>query len=96
MNPGAYKGLDSNRLTLAYFVISGLDQLESLEKIDAVKAIEWVYAQQVVPSKNQPSVSCFLLRFIDLVLKFIIQTCIRKIVVFAVVHSLGQSSTRPV
>jgi geranylgeranyl transferase type-1 subunit beta len=52
--PQPYSSQDPNRLTLAYFVISGLDILQSLHKIDRQKIIDWIYSMQVLPDKDDP------------------------------------------
>jgi geranylgeranyl transferase type-1 subunit beta len=40
-----YSGLDSNRMTLAYFCVSGLDLLGELRPSECLKVIVWVKAQ---------------------------------------------------
>jgi geranylgeranyl transferase type-1 subunit beta len=52
--PQPYTSQDPNRLTLAYFVISGLDILQSLHTIDKQKIIDWIYSMQVLPDKDDP------------------------------------------
>ena len=47
--PSPYASLDTNRLTVAYFCVSGLDILGALERVDAPALIRWVYAQQLSP-----------------------------------------------
>lgn len=48
--PYDYQVQDSNRLTLAYFVVSGLDILNALDQVDANRIMNWVYHLQVLPS----------------------------------------------
>lgn len=51
------------RMTLLFFVISGLDLLGALDDISSKQRediIEWIYAQQVVPSEDG-RLSCLLL-----------------------------------
>lgn len=43
---GAYKTMDTNRLTLLYFSVAGLDHLGALDKIDRQRAIRYIYSQQ--------------------------------------------------
>jgi geranylgeranyl transferase type-1 subunit beta len=45
--PHHYASLDTNRLTVAYFCVSGLDVLGALDRIDAPRLIRWVYSLQV-------------------------------------------------
>jgi len=44
--PSVYKSMDTNRLTLLYFCISGLDLLGMLGDTDKAKAIEYIYGLQ--------------------------------------------------
>ena len=47
--PAPYTSLDTNRLTLAYFCVAGLDLMGGLEEIDDVPGlIAWIYSQQVL------------------------------------------------
>ena len=50
--PSPYTSLDTNRLTVAYFCVSGLDMLRALHKVDRPALVRWVYAQQLVPSAD--------------------------------------------
>ncbi|KAI3470719.1 hypothetical protein Pfo_027382 [Paulownia fortunei] len=50
--PSAYQGQEINRLTLSYFVISGLDILRALDRIDREVVINWVLSLQAHP-KNE-------------------------------------------
>jgi geranylgeranyl transferase type-1 subunit beta len=52
--PQAYSSQDPNRITLAYFIISGLDILQALQTIDKQKVIDWIYSLQVLPDKDNP------------------------------------------
>ena len=45
--PAPYASLDTNRLTVAYFCVSGLDVLGCLERVDAPRIITWIYSLQV-------------------------------------------------
>jgi len=49
--PDAYQSLDPNRLTLLYFILSGLDVLNAINKLDNRKEniINWIYSLQVLP-----------------------------------------------
>jgi geranylgeranyl transferase type-1 subunit beta len=49
MLPPPYASLDTNRLTLAFFCVSGLDVLGDLARVDARRVISWVYSLQVLP-----------------------------------------------
>ncbi|PIN20832.1 Protein geranylgeranyltransferase Type I, beta subunit [Handroanthus impetiginosus] len=50
--PSLYQGQEINRLTLAYFVISGLDILHALDRIDKEAVVNWVLSLQAHP-KNE-------------------------------------------
>jgi len=52
--PTPYASQDSNRLTLIYFVVSALDLLGELEKVDKKRIIDYIYAHQVLPDKDDP------------------------------------------
>ncbi|KAI8081549.1 protein geranylgeranyltransferase-like protein type I beta subunit [Halteromyces radiatus] len=61
MLPSPYTETETNRMTLAYFCLGGLELLGALETVvsDHNKKdwIEWIYAQQILPSedgKNDP------------------------------------------
>ena len=47
--PTQYSSLDTNRLTLLYFCVSGLDVLGALDAVDADRIIRWIYSLQVLP-----------------------------------------------
>jgi len=56
--PSSYAAQDPNRLTLLYFVVSGLDVLNSLELIkDKTSVIDWIYSLQILPDKDNPRTS---------------------------------------
>jgi|SaaInlStandDraft_6_1057023.scaffolds.fasta_scaffold32641_2 geranylgeranyl transferase type-1 subunit beta len=49
--PSHYESLDTNRMTLAFFVLSGLDVLDALDVLSneyKSALADWIYAQQVV------------------------------------------------
>jgi hypothetical protein len=48
------------RMTIAFFAISGLDMLDSLDALgeDQQKIIDWIYCLQVLPSVDG-STSCY-------------------------------------
>ncbi|KAL0456710.1 UNVERIFIED_CONTAM: Geranylgeranyl transferase type-1 subunit beta [Sesamum latifolium] len=50
--PSPYQGQEINRLTLAYFVISGLDILRALDRIDKEAVINWVLSLQAHPRND--------------------------------------------
>jgi geranylgeranyl transferase type-1 subunit beta len=52
--PGAYASLDTSRMTVAYFCISGLDILGALDMVDSSPIIDWVYAQQLRGNGEEP------------------------------------------
>ena len=45
--PAPYASLDTNRITVAYFCVSGLDILGAIDQVDREQVIKWVYALQV-------------------------------------------------
>lgn len=47
--PSEYQGQEINRLTLAYFVISGLDILSALDRVDKEEITSWVLSFQAHP-----------------------------------------------
>ena len=53
--PEPYSSLDTNRLTVAYFCISGLDILGALDQVNATAVINWVYAQQLRAPPDAPA-----------------------------------------
>lgn len=50
--PSDYESQEINHLTLAYFVISGLDILNALDSIDKEQVITWVLSFQVQPTNK--------------------------------------------
>ncbi|CAK9136224.1 unnamed protein product [Ilex paraguariensis] len=50
--PSDYQGQEINRLTLVYFIISGLDLLGALDSVDKEGVIDWVLSLQAHP-KNE-------------------------------------------
>ncbi|KJE91609.1 geranylgeranyltransferase beta subunit [Capsaspora owczarzaki ATCC 30864] len=57
--PRSMATLDTQRMTLVYFAVSGLDLLNSLALIESRRAaiIDWVYAMQVLPDKDNPGLN---------------------------------------
>ncbi|KAK9283753.1 hypothetical protein L1049_012003 [Liquidambar formosana] len=54
--PPEYQGQDINRLTLAYFAISGLQVLGALDRVDKEGIASWVLSFQSFPSnKDEPN-----------------------------------------
>lgn len=52
--PSRYQVLDSNRLTIAFFALSGLDVLNALDRLTSPskeEIIEWIYSLQVISNK---------------------------------------------
>ncbi|KAF9590058.1 hypothetical protein IFM89_030370 [Coptis chinensis] len=47
--PSDYEGQEINHLTLAYFVVSGLNILNALDRIDKEQVLSWVLSFQVHP-----------------------------------------------
>ncbi|XP_078374202.1 geranylgeranyl transferase type-1 subunit beta-like isoform X1 [Oculina patagonica] len=52
--PSAYSSLDTSRVTVAFFALSGLDILNSLHLVENNKEeiIEWIYSNQKLPDKT--------------------------------------------
>ncbi|KAG8390875.1 hypothetical protein BUALT_Bualt01G0129100 [Buddleja alternifolia] len=50
--PSPYQAQEINRLTLAYFIISGLDILRALDRIDKNAVINWVLSLQAHPQSE--------------------------------------------
>lgn len=40
------------RLTIAFFALSGLDMLDSLDVVNKDDIIEWIYSLQVLPTED--------------------------------------------
>ncbi|KAK9696795.1 Geranylgeranyl transferase type-1 subunit beta [Basidiobolus ranarum] len=58
--PYQYSSADTNRMTLGYFCISGLDILDKLDVLSEEtkkEYIEWIYAQQIHPNVNSPDIN---------------------------------------
>lgn len=53
--PARYASLDTSRMTVAFFAISGLDILDALNvlEIDKSKIIDWIYSLQVLPNASE-------------------------------------------
>lgn len=59
--PCSLAKLDSNRMTLAFFGLSGLDMLGALDTISAKRKqelINWIYAQQILPKEDGTMERC--------------------------------------
>ncbi|CAG8457378.1 10309_t:CDS:2 [Paraglomus occultum] len=56
--PEPYTNNDTNRMTLAFFGLGGLDLLNMIETIYSAEQreqwIDWIYAQQILPDKDNP------------------------------------------
>ncbi|XP_071965116.1 geranylgeranyl transferase type-1 subunit beta-like [Antedon mediterranea] len=52
--PSGYSSLDTSRMTIAFFAISGLDMLCALEETikETDEYIDWIYSMQVLPDPN--------------------------------------------
>ncbi|KAL6503707.1 hypothetical protein OROGR_025630 [Orobanche gracilis] len=61
--PSAYQHQEINRLTLAYFVVSGLDILSALDRIDKEVLINWVLSLQDPPKNETPLENGFFYGF---------------------------------
>ncbi|XP_040277577.1 geranylgeranyl transferase type-1 subunit beta [Bufo bufo] len=51
--PEQCSSLETSRLTIAFFALSGLDMLESLHVVDKAEIIEWIYSLQVLPTEDK-------------------------------------------
>uniref|UniRef100_A0A3P9LF22 Geranylgeranyl transferase type-1 subunit beta n=1 Tax=Oryzias latipes TaxID=8090 RepID=A0A3P9LF22_ORYLA len=51
--PERYASLETTRLSIVFFALSGLDVLGSLDVIDKDLIIEWIYSQQVLPTDDK-------------------------------------------
>ncbi|KAJ8304361.1 hypothetical protein KUTeg_017944 [Tegillarca granosa] len=53
--PTRYSSLDTNRMTVAFFALSGLDMLDALDKIEKDKKniIDWIYSLQLLPDDDE-------------------------------------------
>lgn len=53
--PGPYSSMESNKLTLIYFLVSGLDLLDQLALVPKQEVIDFVYSLQIVTKgENSP------------------------------------------
>ncbi|XP_023215384.1 geranylgeranyl transferase type-1 subunit beta-like [Centruroides sculpturatus] len=54
MLPNGLRSLDTSRLTVVYFAISGLDLLNALDEIESEREliIDWIYSLQLLPDLN--------------------------------------------
>ncbi|XP_068944284.1 geranylgeranyl transferase type-1 subunit beta isoform X2 [Petaurus breviceps papuanus] len=50
--PERYSSLETSRLTIAFFALSGLDMLDSLDVVNKDDIIEWIYSLQVLPTED--------------------------------------------
>ncbi|XP_072372576.1 geranylgeranyl transferase type-1 subunit beta isoform X2 [Scyliorhinus torazame] len=50
--PERYCSLETSRLTIAFFALSGLDMLSALHLVDKASIIEWIYSLQVLPTED--------------------------------------------
>ncbi|XP_020635693.3 geranylgeranyl transferase type-1 subunit beta isoform X2 [Pogona vitticeps] len=50
--PERYSSLETSRLTVAFFALSGLDMLDSLDVVNKDDIIEWIYSLQVLPTED--------------------------------------------
>uniref|UniRef100_A0AAQ6AMP1 Geranylgeranyl transferase type-1 subunit beta n=1 Tax=Amphiprion ocellaris TaxID=80972 RepID=A0AAQ6AMP1_AMPOC len=55
--PERYASLETTRLTIIFFALSGLDVLDALDVIDRNTMIEWIYSLQVLPTEDQSNLS---------------------------------------
>ncbi|KAF0033952.1 hypothetical protein F2P81_014018 [Scophthalmus maximus] len=55
--PERYASLETTRLTIIFFALSGLDVLDALDVIDRNLMIEWIYSLQVLPTEDQSNLS---------------------------------------
>ena len=53
--PTPYSSLDTNRLTVAYFCVSGLDLLGAIDQVEREPLIAWIYSQQLRRPEGAPS-----------------------------------------
>ncbi|CAM9419958.1 geranylgeranyl transferase type-1 subunit beta [Lampetra fluviatilis] len=56
--PERYAALETSRLTVAFFALSGLDVLNALGQVDKERIIEWIYSLQVLPNENNSNLHC--------------------------------------
>lgn len=67
MVPSFMESQDTNRLTLVFFALAGLDALGKLDAVVSSEAksayIDWIYAQQVLPDATEPEINAEKLGF---------------------------------
>ncbi|MGH0163438.1 UNVERIFIED_CONTAM: hypothetical protein FKN15_067516 [Acipenser sinensis] len=51
--PERYSSLETSRLTIVFFALSGLDMLNTLDVVDKPSLIEYVYSLQVLPTEDK-------------------------------------------
>uniref|UniRef100_A0A8C3KF75 Geranylgeranyl transferase type-1 subunit beta n=1 Tax=Calidris pygmaea TaxID=425635 RepID=A0A8C3KF75_9CHAR len=55
--PERYSSLETSRLTIAFFALSGLDMLDSLDVVNKDDIIEWIYSLQVLPTEDSSNLN---------------------------------------
>ncbi|XP_045216275.2 geranylgeranyl transferase type-1 subunit beta-like [Mercenaria mercenaria] len=57
--PARYSSLDTSRMTIAFFAISGLDMLNALDTLEKDKKniIDWIYSLQVLPNIQESNMN---------------------------------------
>ncbi|KAM9201544.1 LOW QUALITY PROTEIN: geranylgeranyl transferase type-1 subunit beta-like [Dugong dugon] len=55
--PEHYSSLETSRLTIAFFALSGLDMLDSLNVVNKDDIIEWIYSLQVLPTEDRSNLN---------------------------------------
>ncbi|XP_055554565.1 geranylgeranyl transferase type-1 subunit beta isoform X2 [Falco cherrug] len=55
--PERYSTLETSRLTIAFFALSGLDMLDSLDVVNKDDIIEWIYSLQVLPTEDRSNLN---------------------------------------
>ncbi|MEQ2173545.1 Geranylgeranyl transferase type-1 subunit beta [Goodea atripinnis] len=66
--PERYASLETTRLSILFFALSGLDVLDALDVVDSNLMIEWIYSQQVLPTQDSKSHISFYFNFLVLFL----------------------------
>ncbi|XP_068944285.1 geranylgeranyl transferase type-1 subunit beta isoform X3 [Petaurus breviceps papuanus] len=51
------KSVQDSRLTIAFFALSGLDMLDSLDVVNKDDIIEWIYSLQVLPTEDRSNLN---------------------------------------
>uniref|UniRef100_A0A8B9NE42 Prenyltransferase alpha-alpha toroid domain-containing protein n=1 Tax=Accipiter nisus TaxID=211598 RepID=A0A8B9NE42_9AVES len=59
--PERYSSLETSRLTIAFFALSGLDMLDSLDVVNKDDIIEWIYSLQVLPTEDSDFLEAVML-----------------------------------